>query len=367
MAVSSTLKKLVFTFLLLQIFSLSHAHLLKTCKIDQIYNIGDSISDTGNLIREIGLATFCARPPYGESFFKKPTGRCSNGLLMIDFMALDAGIPLLPPYKNSGADFMHGVNFAVAGSTALPWYKLAAENVPSSVTNSSLFVQLDWLVAHFNSTCHNHKDCTMKIENALFMFGTIGGNDYNYAFFEGKPIEEVRSMVPQVVNTIMLGVKKVMSYGATKVVVPGNMPIGCLPVYKTQFLTNISAAYDENQCLKQMNDFAKYHNQQLQQAIHDLHQQSPNATIIYADYYNAYQFLLEHSKSQGFDTERACCGIGGKYNYDMPRMCGNEGVGACQDPERYVSWDGVHLTQRSYKIMAGWLLRQIFTSLHCHF
>lgn len=47
----------------------------------------------------------------------------------------------------------------------------------------------------------------MKIENALFMFGTIGGNDYNYAFFEGKPIEEVRSMVPQVVNTIMLGVK----------------------------------------------------------------------------------------------------------------------------------------------------------------
>ncbi|KAG6420745.1 hypothetical protein SASPL_117283 [Salvia splendens] len=328
MAISSTLKKLVFTFLLLQISSLSHAHLLKTCKIDQIYNIGDSISDTGNLIREIGLATFCARPPYGESFFKKPTGRCSNGLLMIDFMALDAGVPLLPPYKNSGADFRHGVNFAVAGSTALP---------------------------------------CKKMENAVFMFGTIGGNDYNYAFFEGKPIEEVRSMVPQVVNTIMLGVKKVMSYGATKVVVPGNMPIGCLPVYKTQFLTNISAAYDESLCLKQMNDFAKYHNQQLQQAIHDLQQQNPNATVVYADYYNAYQFLLEHSKSHGFETERACCGIGGKYNYDMPRMCGNDGVGVCPDPERYVSWDGVHLTQRSYKIMAGWLLRQIFSSLHCHF
>lgn len=82
-------------------------------------------------------------------------------------------------------------------------------------------------------------------------------------------------------------------------VVPGNMPIGCLPVYKTQFLTNISAAYDESRCLKQMNDFAKYHNQQLQQAIHDLKQQNPNATVVYADYYNAYRFLLEHAKSHG--------------------------------------------------------------------
>ncbi|KAG6423763.1 hypothetical protein SASPL_114166 [Salvia splendens] len=124
------------------------------------------------------------------------------------------------------------------------------------------------------------------METALFMFGTIGGNDYNYAFFEGKPIEEVRNMVPQVVNTIMLGVK----------------------FTKPKFLTNVSAAYDESRCLKQMNDFAKYHNQQLQQAIHDLQQQSPNATVVYADYYNAYHFLLEHAKSHGLDTEGACCG-----------------------------------------------------------
>lgn len=66
-----------------------------------------------------------------------------------------AGVPFLPPYRNSDADFSHGVNFAVAGSTALPWYDLAAENVSSSVTNSSLFVQLDWMAAYFNSICHN--------------------------------------------------------------------------------------------------------------------------------------------------------------------------------------------------------------------
>lgn len=71
--------------------------------------------------------------------------------------ALDAGLPFLPPYRNRGADFAHGVNFAVAGSTALPWYTLAAENVPSSVTNSSLSVQLEWMSAHFNATCRNNR------------------------------------------------------------------------------------------------------------------------------------------------------------------------------------------------------------------
>lgn len=64
-------------------------------------------------------------------------------------------------------------------------------------------------------------------------------------------------------------------------------------------MSNRSAAYDENQCLKELNDFAKYHNQQLEEAIDQLQQQNPNAIIVYADYYNAYQFLLQHAKSQG--------------------------------------------------------------------
>lgn len=56
-------------------------------KIDKIYQLGDSISDTGNFIREspMGAMSPFASLPYGETFFKKATGRCSDGLLMIDF------------------------------------------------------------------------------------------------------------------------------------------------------------------------------------------------------------------------------------------------------------------------------------------
>ncbi|PIN01992.1 Chlorogenate--glucarate O-hydroxycinnamoyltransferase [Handroanthus impetiginosus] len=362
------------------------AHPLKICKFDQIYQLGDSISDTGNLIREvpIGASTAFARLPYGETFFKNPTGRCSDGLLMIDYIAMAAGVPLLPPYKNVEADFSFGVNFAVAGSTALPSEVLAAKHIFSPVTDSSFNIQLDWMSTHFNSICLNHRECVEKLQNALFMVGEIGGNDYNYAIFQGKTMEELISMVPEVVNAIMNGVRKAISFGATRMVVPGNFPIGCLPIYKTAFQTNISTAYDENQCLKQLNEFAMYHNELLKEGIDKLKQESPNVVIVYGDYYSAYKFLLKYAKSYGksryadmnkavdphitlFETQKACCGIGGKYNFNMTRMCGAPGVPVCKDPHRYVSWDGVHLTQNGYKIMAGWLVQDIFGKLLCLF
>lgn len=50
-------------------------------------------------------------------------------------------------------------------------------------------------------------DCFMKNGKALFMVGEIGGNDYNYAFWQGKTIEEVKTMVPEVVETIKQATK----------------------------------------------------------------------------------------------------------------------------------------------------------------
>ena len=36
----------------------------------------------------------------------------------------------------------------------------------------------------------------------MLMIGEIGGNDYNYALFQGKTIEEVRHMVLEIVQAI---------------------------------------------------------------------------------------------------------------------------------------------------------------------
>ena len=65
------------------------AHPLAFCHFDQIYQLGDSISDAGNLIRESPLGAFLpfARAPYGQTLLThEATGRCSDGLLMIDYI-----------------------------------------------------------------------------------------------------------------------------------------------------------------------------------------------------------------------------------------------------------------------------------------
>lgn len=55
---------------------------------------------------------------------------------------------------------------------------------------------------------------------------------------------------------------------------------------------------------------------------------------------------------------RVCCGAGGlgSYNYNNGARCGTAGASACGDPENYLVWDGVHLTDAAYRSIAGgWL------------
>ncbi|KAF9591905.1 hypothetical protein IFM89_009513 [Coptis chinensis] len=189
------------------------------CKYDGIFQFGDSISDTGNQILEpAGPRSPCAHNPYGQKLIGEPTGRCSNGRLMIDFIAQALGLPTPKPYLELGlptpnpylepgepaVSFNHGVNFAVAGSTALNTSVLLQNGILSPVTNSSLLVQLDWFLAHYQNLCETAKNCKTYniLKGSLFMVGETGGNDYNYAFLQGKSIEDATALVPLVVNNI---------------------------------------------------------------------------------------------------------------------------------------------------------------------
>ncbi|KAF7138710.1 hypothetical protein RHSIM_Rhsim07G0189800 [Rhododendron simsii] len=349
----------------------SNANSLTTCHFDKIYQLGDSVSDTGNLIREkpIGAATAFARLPYGETFFKHATGRTSNGRLMIDFIASASGLPFLNPYLKKDANFRNGVNFAVAGSTALPVDFLAKENIiVQLITNSSLHVQLDWMSKHFTKGVKSITDCLEKPNNTLFIVGVFGGNDYNYASASGKTLQEINAMVPEVVNSVVIGVKRVISVGGTRVVVPGIFPFGCFPLYLTAFQTNDSTAYDKDKCLKELNSFSKYHNGKLQEAIQELKREYPHVVIVYGDYYHAFEWLYNHAVHLGFDgasTQKACCGIGGDYNFNFTMVCSAE-TPVCSNPNQFISWDGAHLTEAANKRMAGWLIDDMLPKLHCY-
>ncbi|KAG9457640.1 hypothetical protein H6P81_002148 [Aristolochia fimbriata] len=347
---------LAFTLLTLPDFAAASTCTTNGVAFEAIYCFGDSITDTGNLIRE-GLGPFGAinRLPYGETYFGKATGRCSDGRLMIDFIARRFGLPVLDAYLDTNSSFVHGVNFAVAGATALdPSYLETAAGVLMPFTRSSLDVQLGWFETHLASLCSSPEQCRARLASALFFVGEIGGNDYNYAFFQGKSIAETTRLVPPVVQTIRDAAIRVIQHGACHLIVPGKFPVGCMPSYLTAFRSTNPADYDARSCLKNYNKFAELHNKQLREMLQSLRMEFPSVRIQYADYYNSALQILDDAGNLGFDEKsrfQACCGAGGDYNFDPTRMCGETGTSACIDPSKRLSWDGIHLTENAYRHM----------------
>lgn len=60
-------------------------------RYNAIFNFGDSASDTGNTCADgrpgpAGVVGIFTRLPYGVTYFRKPTCRCSDGRVYIDFL-----------------------------------------------------------------------------------------------------------------------------------------------------------------------------------------------------------------------------------------------------------------------------------------
>ncbi|EYU34358.1 hypothetical protein MIMGU_mgv1a024690mg, partial [Erythranthe guttata] len=277
-----------------------------------------------------------------------------------------SGLAFINPYKNREAEFKNGDNFATAGATALPTQFLQSKNISSPITTTSLDLQLDLMFTHFNSICLT--DCIQLLKNSLFMVGEIGMNDYSYALLQGKSIQDTTNLVSDVVYAIQKAINRVIEFGAVRIVVPGILPLGCLPALLTRFETKDSKSYDKFQCLNYLNNLSQYHNSELQKAIQEVKKQNPNVTILYGDYYNAYIAILRNALHLKFDVKnlrKACCGIGGEYNYESNQTCGARGVHACAQPSSYVSWDGINLTEEAYANIAQSLIADILPKLNC--
>ncbi|XP_074580504.1 GDSL esterase/lipase At1g28590-like [Curcuma longa] len=329
-----------------------------------IFSFGDSLADTGNLLHIAGNhSTYYACLPYGMTYFGRPTGRFSDGRLILDFIAEALGLPHLPAYLDRRRDFEQGANFAVAGATALDNSFFKERGIRVYLTNVSLGVEIQWFRQLLPSLCSSPSDCADTLQDSLILMGEIGGNDYINPILQRRSLEEVKSFVPFVVAAISSAIIELIELGARTLVVPGITPLGCSSALLAKFQTQNVDDYDASTgCLNWLNEFSAYHNSLLEAELQTLRGLHPQATIIYADYFAAVNSILNNPNQFGFgnDTLVCCCGGGGAYNYNPRVQCGSDGYSLRDEPSRCVLWDGVHMTEATHRIIAGGLLQGPF-------
>ncbi|MFQ6641865.1 hypothetical protein Gotur_015346 [Gossypium turneri] len=364
----SSLKQNFLVFLIVIISSIVNSP-VNGC-FTSIFSFGDSLTDTGNLL-ELSISESTKPPhsaflPYGCTFFHRPTGRFCDGRLVIDFLAEALGFSFLPPFYGSKSGkwekFQQGANFAVAGATALNSSFLAEQGIHSVSTNISLGVEVNSFKHLLLSLCSSSSNCKELLRKSLIVMGEVGGNDYNHAFKQGKNIENIRRLVPLVVDIISLSIKELIELGAVTFLVPGNFPIGCSPSLLTNFHGSEKDQYDPlTGCLTWLNQFSQHHNELLRKELENIRNLHPQINIIYVDYYKASTPFYQSPKNYGFkETLKACCGIGGLYNYDPLIYCGYPPLKqCCNDPSSYISWDGIHYTE----VVNKWLAHTVFEEL----
>ncbi|XP_034695566.1 GDSL esterase/lipase 5 [Vitis riparia] len=311
-----------------------------------LFIFGDSFFDSGNNnyinTTTLDQANFW---PYGETYFKFPTGRFSDGRLISDFIAQYAKLPIIPPFLQPGVhQFYYGVNFASAGAGAL------VETFQGAV------IDLKTQLKYYNKVVIwlRHKlgnfEAKMRLSRAVYLF-SIGSNDYMSPFLTNSTILDSYSeseYVGMVIGNLTTVIKKIYSRGGRKFGFLNLPPLGCFPGLRV-------LKPDKNgSCLEKVSMLAKLHNRALSKLLVKLENQLLGFKYSYYDFNSNLKQRMNRPAKYGFkEGKTACCGTG---QFRGVFSCGGRRIvkefQLCENPSEYVLWDSFHLTEKLYKQLA---------------
>ncbi|KAK7302882.1 hypothetical protein RJT34_13779 [Clitoria ternatea] len=312
---------------------------------------GDSSVDPGNN-NALNTTIKSNFPPYGKDFFdSRPTGRFTNGRLATDFVAEAVGYrKVIPPFLDPNLkleDLPYGVSFASA-ATGYDDYTAEVSNVLSV---SKQLEYLEHYKIHLRKLVSEER-AEFILRNAMYVI-SMGTNDFlqNYYLEPTRPKQfTLQQFEDFLLYRFTRGVEAMHRFGARRLVVVGVLPLGCMPLMKT--------VWNQQTCVKTLNDAAYSFNAKLIQQIHKL-KAKLGLQAVYVDVYGLIQSALTNPKQYGFiEGSKGCCGTG---TVEYGDSC--KGMSTCSEPDKYVFWDAVHPTEKMYKIVADNVMESVTKEL----
>ncbi|XP_058087841.1 GDSL esterase/lipase 6 [Magnolia sinica] len=308
--------------------------------VPAIFIFGDSIFDAGNNHFNKNCTIQADFPPYGQSFFRHPTGRFTNGRTVADFVCEMIGIDLQKPYleaemqvrNRSRKDYpANGMNFASAGSGVMK-----ETNADSGVTPIQTQLQ------QFEALVNQNKIDKKIIERSFFFFESGSNDIFQYFIPFYTPKLDADAFVSTMITEVEHMIRCIYELGARRIAVFGLGPVGCVPAR-----TLLGAPMDV--CHEAMNQMVMKFNLGLESLIKDVPTKLPGAVGVYGATFDIIQRFRASPKDYGFsNTTNACCGegtLGGMV------QCGTGEYKVCGNPNEFLFWDYFHPTEHAYKLI----------------
>ncbi|GJY70299.1 GDSL esterase/lipase-like protein, partial [Tanacetum coccineum] len=263
------------------------------------------------------------------------------------------GLPYVSAYLDTiNADYRHGANFATSGSTirsANSFISLGSTSPFYLQIQTTQYTQFKTRIIDLWSSRHpkadkSHIQEPADFSKALFTVD-IGQNDLILGFFTLSKKKQ-RAAIPDIIDEFAISVK-VQLFHDTVIVANKNPKPGYL---------------DRFGCIKYQNNLAMEFNKKLKTRVIKLRSELTEAAITYVDIYTAKYKLISNTKEYGFnDPLKVCCEF---HVDDVHIFCGNSVTvngttvlsDACTNPETYVSWDGIHMTEAANLWVANHVL-----------
>ncbi|KAJ9690562.1 hypothetical protein PVL29_012954 [Vitis rotundifolia] len=316
--------------------------------VSAVLVFGDSTVDPGNnnYIQTPFRSNF---PPYGRDFEnQEPTGRFTDGRLATDFIASYVGLKeYVPPYLDptlSLEELMTGVSFASAGSGFDP--------LTPRISNT---IEIPKQVEYFKEYRKRLELAIGKertdnlIKKAIFVI-SAGTNDLVVNYFT-LPVRRKSYTISGYQHFLMQQVEQLIQnlwdQGARRIAFVGLPPIGCLPVVIT---LNSDNAFLQRGCIEELSLVAKDYNSKLQNKLKAIQKNLAHlgSKIFYIDIYGPVTNMIRGYDKFGFEeVTNGCCGSG---IVEASFLC-NPNSYVCPDASKYVFWDSIHPTEKTYYIV----------------